>query len=105
MRIPFGWLLEHGYLEPGAKLQDTKGKVNATVQADGSIKTYEGNHRGSIHKVGATVQDAPSCNGWTYWHYKDGNKVKPIDDLRQQLRSSIESNTKAEKRPSNATVQ
>jgi len=29
------------------------------------------------------VQDAPSCNGWTYWYYDDGKKLKPIDDLRQ----------------------
>ena len=97
MRIPFGWLLEHGYLKPGTELQDPKGQVNAMVQADGSIKTHEGNHRGSIHKVGATIQNAPSCNGWTYWHYKDGKTLKPIDELRQQLRSSIES--------SNATIQ
>ena len=40
--------------------------------------------RGSIHKVGSVIQDAPSCNGWTYWHYAapDG-ALKPIDDLRQ----------------------
>ncbi|MEP6010730.1 MAG: site-specific DNA-methyltransferase, partial [Parasphingorhabdus sp.] len=36
-----------------------------------------------IHKIGAAVQDAPSCNGWTYWHYSDGKSLKPIDNLRQ----------------------
>ena len=25
-------------------------------------------HRGSIHQVGAAVQGAPACNGWTFWH-------------------------------------
>ena len=27
-----------------------------------------GDHRGSIHQVGAAVQGAPACNGWTFWH-------------------------------------
>ena len=52
---------------------------------DGSIK-YKGNE-GSIHKVAAQILGAESCNGWTYWHYQEGNKLKPIDDLRQRLRT------------------
>jgi modification methylase len=93
MRIPFGWLLEHGYLKAGTELQDAKGHLSAKIHADGNVivtNKHVGNHRGSIHKVGAAVQNAPSCNGWTFWHYKDGKKVRPIDDLRQQLRASIE---------------
>ena len=105
MRIPFGWLLEHGYLEPGAQLQDAKGRNVAKISADGNIKTHEGNHRGSIHKVGAAVQDAPSCNGWTYWHYKEGNKLVPIDNLRQQLRTSIEGQSMDASKPKNSTIQ
>ena len=93
MRIPFGWLLEHGYIEPGTELIDPKGNLKAKVHADGNLivnnKTL-GNHRGSIHKVGAAVQNAPSCNGWTYWHIKDGKRNVPIDDLRQRLRAQIE---------------
>jgi modification methylase len=94
MRIPFGWLLEHGYLEPGAELVDAKGNLSAKIHADGNVMVsnkHVGNHRGSIHKVGAAVQNAPSCNGWTFWHYRDGKKMRPIDDLRQQLRARIES--------------
>lgn len=90
MRIPFGWLLEHGYLEAGAELVDAKGNHTAKVSVDGSLCTTTGNHRGSIHKVGAAIQNAPSCNGWTYWHYQDGGQLRPIDSLRQQLRQSIE---------------
>lgn len=88
MRIPFGWLLEHGYLKPGAELTDAKGKAVAKVHADGNI--IMGPHRGSIHKVGALVQNAPSCNGWTYWHVKKGRTVVPIDAMRQELRAQIE---------------
>jgi modification methylase len=54
------------------------------VRADGSI-ACEG-HAGSIHKVGAALQGAPSCNGWTFWHTADGT---PIDTLRQNHLSSL----------------
>ena len=87
-RIPFGTLIERGLLKPGTVLTDAKGRHEAKVGADGSL--ILGDRRGSIHKVGAAAQDAPSCNGWTYWHYKDGKKAIPIDELRQKLRRSEE---------------
>lgn len=80
-RVAFGTLVETGYLKAGAELCSKNRKFKAKVRADGSL-LWEGNE-GSIHKIGATVQDAPSCNGWTYWYYNDGKKLKPIDDLRQ----------------------
>ena len=81
-KVAFGQLVEAGYLNPGAKLFDRKRQFEAVVRADGSIAC--GTVDGSIHKVGSTIQNAPSCNGWTYWHYEatDG-AMKPIDDLRQ----------------------
>jgi modification methylase len=90
-RIPFGWLIERGIIKPGTILTDGTKTVAAKVTADGSVQTKKGidTFTGSIHKVGAVVQDAPSCNGWTYWHYKDGNKTFPIDRLRQRLRSEM----------------
>ncbi len=88
-RVPFGSLIERGLLEPGAILTDSKKRHKATVHADGSIiiQNRIDNLRGSIHKMGAAVQDAQSCNGWTYWHYKDGKKSLPIDNLRDQIRA------------------
>ncbi len=81
-RVAFGQLVEAGYLTPGVMLYDKQRRYQAEVRADGSLSC--GIHNGSIHKVGAGVQDAPSCNGWTYWHYEgvDG-AMKPVDDLRQ----------------------
>ena len=38
---------------------------------------------GSIHKLGAVLQGAPSCNGWTFWHYEEAGALKPVDALRQ----------------------
>jgi len=102
VRIPFGWLIEHGLLKPGMELQDTKGHNKVKINADAAITTTEGNHRGSIHKVGAAVQNAPSCNGWTYWHYKDGDTLRPIDELRQSLRQSLGENIKSNQ---NSTLQ
>ena len=38
---------------------------------------------GSIHKLGAILQNAPSCNGWTFWHHEADGTLQPIDTLRQ----------------------
>ena len=59
----------------------------ALVRADGSIAS--GAHAGSIHKVGAALQNAPSCNGWTFWHVEQGGVFQPLDALRQQYLASL----------------
>jgi modification methylase len=91
-RIPFGWLIERGLLKPGAILTDNKNRHEAKIGADGNLIVKDGKNkfRGSIHKVGAAIQDAPSCNGWTYWHYKEDGKYQPIDQLRQKVRDQIQ---------------
>ena len=40
-------------------------------------------------QVGAALEGAPSCNGWTYWAYKKDGKKVPIDVLRQQIRAEM----------------
>lgn len=88
-RIPFGMLVEHGLLQVGAQLTCPKGLNTAKVNADGSLAIN--NIKGSIHKVGATLQNAPSCNGWTYWHTtSDDNKAVPIDELRKIMREKVQ---------------
>jgi modification methylase len=84
-RVPFGALLEAGLLAPGAQLWDRHRRVRAEVAADGTIRTRT--VRGSIHRVGAAVQDAPSCNGWTFWHYDEAGTLLPIDVLRERIRT------------------
>ena len=86
-RIPFGTLIENGMLPPGTTLTDPKQRHEARICADGSLSVNQ--LRGSIHKVGASLQNAPSCNGWTYWHYKERDEYKPIDALRAQLRAAM----------------
>lgn len=86
-RIPFGQLVERGMLRPGEVLTSVSGKA-AKVRADGSLVADGVN--GSIHQVGAALEGAPSCNGWTYWCYRREGQNVPIDLLRQQLRAELD---------------
>ncbi|ABA77610.1 site-specific DNA-methyltransferase [Rhodobacter sphaeroides] len=87
-RVPFGQLVERGMLRPGEELYSMNNRHKAKVRADG---TLIGNDvKGSIHQVGAALEGAPSCNGWTYWCYKREGKMIPIDILRQQIRAEME---------------
>ncbi len=79
-RVPFGSLVERGLIEPGTILMDRTRKVQAVVVADGTIRV--GALQGSIHKVGAEVQNAPTCNGWTFWHFEREGTLVAIDVLR-----------------------
>lgn len=88
VRIPFGHLIENKMLEPGTELISPCGKHSARVRLDGSLINDKGEN-GSIHRLGATVQNRPSCNGWTYWHLKQKNKRVPIDALRQDVRRRL----------------
>ena len=85
-RVPFGQLVERGMLRPGETLVSPRGKA-AKVRADGTLVADE--IKGSIHQVGAALEGAPSCNGWTYWHTKIDGKRVPIDVFRQQIRSEM----------------
>ncbi|MDX9859657.1 MAG: site-specific DNA-methyltransferase [Rhodospirillales bacterium] len=86
-RIPFGWLVERGILQPGATLTDASRRFSARVRADGTLITSD--FRGSIHQVGAYVQRAPACNGWQFWCTEVRGSLVPIDVLRQQLRTEM----------------
>lgn len=87
-RVPFAHLIERGLIDIGTKLFSAKGKVSAKVRADGSLRSEDG-FEGSIHKVGAHVTDAPSCNGWTYWHFMGTDGLTPIDSIRAEIRAEM----------------
>ncbi|MBI3440819.1 MAG: site-specific DNA-methyltransferase [Proteobacteria bacterium] len=91
-RIPFGQVVEQGMLQPGSVLFDHSRRYTARVRADGNLvaRNHSGDHKGSIHKVGAALQGLPSCNGWTFWHFENKGKIWPIDVLRQEIRSQIQ---------------
>ncbi|MBN1784102.1 MAG: hypothetical protein JW812_03980 [Alphaproteobacteria bacterium] len=80
-KVPFGSLVANGMIKPGSTLFAQNGQVKAIVRADGSLITDKG-EEGSIHKVGATVQNKASCNGWTFWSINQNGKDTSIDTLR-----------------------
>ncbi|HUZ66384.1 MAG TPA: site-specific DNA-methyltransferase [Beijerinckiaceae bacterium] len=86
-RVAFSAVVEAGLLRPGAILRDERGRFEATVRVDGTLlfRTIVG----SIHKIGALAQGLPACNGWTFWHYEQGGLVRPIDDLRTNMRMAF----------------
>ena len=86
-RVPFGALVEHGLVRPGDRLFCPQNRHVARVRADGSLANGEAT--GSIHRMGAHVQNAPSCNGWTFWHYKSDQGLAPIDLLRRKFRTQM----------------
>lgn len=86
-RIPFGSLVERGMIKPGTILTDPSKRHSARVRADGTLISNDS--KGSIHQVGAKVQGAPSCNGWTFWHFNVNDSLVPIDALRDQARREM----------------
>ena len=87
-RVPFGALIETGWLKPGDRLFSPQRRHQARIRVDGSLTL--GSVSGSIHRLGAHVQQAPACNGWTYWHYETEKRdLAPIDLLRRRYREEM----------------
>lgn len=82
-KVPFKTLIDCHYLYENDVIY-FKGKTEykAIVQKDGCINYKD--IIGSIHKVGALIQNSPSCNGWTAWQIKRGQDMVYIDELRKQ---------------------
>jgi modification methylase len=87
-KVPFGALVEAGLLQPGDRLYCPKGDREARVRADGSL--VSGDLSGSIHKLGALFENAPACNGWTYWRFKTDQGLRSIDTLRAEVRAGMQ---------------
>lgn len=86
-RVPFGALLENGYLNPGQTLYFGKNGMRAKILSNGHIRC--GDVTGSIHGVARSLMENAPVNGWDVWHFRDenGNK-KPINELREKIRKS-----------------
>jgi len=86
-KVPFGNLVERGLVKIGTKVFSKNGILSATVRADGSLQS--GKQSGSIHKLGALLTNAPSCNGWTFWHLQGPSGLQPIDTVRAVVRAEM----------------
>jgi modification methylase len=86
-RVPFGTLVEYGFVQPGQMLYfGQTGETTARILADGAIECD--GQRGSIHQVAKELRQAP-CNGWEQWYYLDeqtGERL-PINHLREIFRA------------------
>ncbi len=85
-RVAFSELIERGMISPAPKLFDSTQRHNALVRADGALSV--GEKVGSIHRIGALVQGAEACNGWTFWHIETKKGLTPIDSLRAEIRAA-----------------
>lgn len=81
-RVPFGNLIEKGWLKPGDKLYSKDGNYEAEIQADTSF--FYKDVEGSLYKVSAAILHKQSNNGWKFWHANLNGKKVLIDELRSQ---------------------
>jgi DNA modification methylase len=79
-KVPFGNLIEKGYVKIGEFLYSKDGKFFAQVQADSSLSLN--GKIGSIHKISATILKKENNNGWSYWYIKREKGMISIDQLR-----------------------
>ena len=87
--MPFGALVEGGWLAAGDTLFDKAKRVRARVCADGSLLT-DNKQKGSINGLGDALQNQQSCNGWQYWHVSRNCRDVLIDSLRDEYRKSMQ---------------
>ena len=86
-RVPIGALIECGMIQPGTKVSDAKGRWTGTLRIDGSVEIA--GEAASIHRMGARVQGAEACNGWTFWHFARGRERVALDDVRSEYRAAM----------------
>ena len=86
-KVPFGNLIESGFIEVGQKLFSKDKKFEAVVNADASIICND--VIGSIHSVSKQILNKPSNNGWTYWFIENGKSMKSIDEIRMDYCSKF----------------
>ena len=84
-RVPFGALVEGGLLQVGDELVDAQKRFKAKIRTDASLVTAD-RKTGSIHGLGASLQNQPSCNGWQFWYVQRQGKLVSLDDLRDTYR-------------------
>ena len=83
-RVPFGALVESGFVPPGSPLTDLGRRWRAEVRLDGTL--LMNGTSGSIHQMGARAQGLPACNGWTFWHAEEAGELVQLDHFRQRYR-------------------
>jgi len=82
-RVPFETLLNERLINIGETLYTRKTyRATAFVLQDGKLEYKK--QIGSIHRIGAIIQQTPSCNGWKFWYIMRDDKSILIDDIRSE---------------------
>ncbi|WP_229657393.1 site-specific DNA-methyltransferase [Thermogymnomonas acidicola] len=81
-RVPFGELIERGYILPGEFIYSPDRTYRATVMADATVTC--GGLTGSIHRVSAQLLGKDANNGWHFWFVEREGTMVSIDELRQR---------------------
>ncbi|MBU6234502.1 MAG: site-specific DNA-methyltransferase [Alphaproteobacteria bacterium] len=95
-RVSLLQVIEAGILKAGETVTDKMGRFEATICADGLLMMGDGEHK-SIHKLGAEVMEAPSMNGWSFWHVERGGRRIVLDDFRETARKKLFADTKGQR--------
>ncbi|GHV21035.1 modification methylase CcrMI [Spirochaetia bacterium] len=83
VKVPFENLVKENIIKAGDVLYTRKSyNTQAFVLENGALQ-YK-NTIGSIHKIGAIIQQTSSCNGWKFWYILKNSKSLLIDDLRSE---------------------
>lgn len=83
-RVSMKQLVDCRYLSEGQSIYTKGGKKTAKVLPDGAVS--DGVYTGSIHKVGAALKGAETCNGWMFWYYDKSGQMTLLDECRKQYR-------------------
>lgn len=81
-KVPFGNLIEKGFVAVGEKLYSKDEKNSAVVLADASLENN--GTVGSIHKLSAIILNKEANNGWAFWYVKRNDGLVSIDQLRHE---------------------
>lgn len=87
-RVSLLQVIEAGILKAGETVTDKMGRFETVICADGLLMAPDGTHK-SIHKLGAESMDAPSMNGWSFWHVERGGRRIVIDEFRETARKTL----------------
>jgi len=97
-RIPFGNLIENGFLTPGQCLYlNGDEHIKAVIKSDSNLLIDD--FTGSIHQTAKHLNGGKPSNGWQLWYYKtpDGELIQ-INELRSEFasRSNIDIDPKSD---------
>jgi len=81
-KVPFGNLVENGFITVGETLYSKNKKYQAKVLANATL--ISGDKTGSIHKVSAELLGKASNNGWAFWFVERDGKLISINNLRDE---------------------